>query len=109
MFIYTDVMGSRFLPVNIENSEENRRFYRQFLFRTSQSAEHISGVILYHETLNQTTEDDGIPFPRLLQQANIIPGIQLDTGTVTLVGTENETITEGVFIVINTSIEQNLN
>ncbi|KAF8566584.1 hypothetical protein P879_06405 [Paragonimus westermani] len=60
-------LGKRFKAINVENSEENRRTYRQLLFSTDPSlARNISGVILHHETLSQKA-DDGTPLVRLLQ------------------------------------------
>jgi len=89
-------MDNRFAPMNIENNEENRRYYRQLLFRTTESAQYISGIILCHETFYHTTDDDGTPFPRLVAQAGIIPGITVDRGLVVLGGTDGETTTQGL-------------
>jgi fructose-bisphosphate aldolase class I len=89
-------MENRWAPINIENSEENRRWYRQLLFRTKQSAEHISAIILCRETFYHKTDDDDTLFPRLLTQSNIIPGITVDKGTVVLGGTDDETTTQGL-------------
>jgi len=57
-------------------------------------AEHISGVILFHETLYQKA-DDGTPFVELLKQKGIIPGIKVDMGVVPLFGSEDECTTQG--------------
>ncbi|KAG5339443.1 ALF aldolase, partial [Acromyrmex heyeri] len=57
--------------------------------------QHISGVILFHETLYQKA-DDGTPFVELLKQRNIIPGIKVDTGVVPLFGTNDECTTQGL-------------
>jgi len=89
-------IATRFATVNVENNEENRRWYRQLLFRTKQSSEYISGVILCHESFYHKTDDDDIPFPKVLSQAGIIPGIKVDKGTVLLAGTDNETTTQGL-------------
>ena len=89
-------MSSRFTKVGIENTEENRRALREVLFTTDEKvAESISGVILYHETVYQKTED-GVPFMRLLQEKGIIPGVTLDKGLVPLAGTNSETSTQGL-------------
>jgi len=80
----------------LENSEENRRKYRQLLFSTGKIvAEHISGVILYDETFRQKA-DNGMLFPKLLEQHNIIPGIKVDKGVVPLAGTLGEGTTQGL-------------
>ncbi|CAF0914439.1 unnamed protein product [Adineta steineri] len=90
------IIESRFAPMNIENNEENRRYYRQLLFRTKESRQHISGIILCHETFYHKTDDDDTSFPRLLTAAGIIPGITVDRGLIVLGGTDNETITQGL-------------
>jgi fructose-bisphosphate aldolase class I len=89
-------MENRFAPMNIENHEENRRYYRQLLFRTQECTQYISGIILCHETFYHKTDDDGTPFPRLLTQAGFIPGITVDKGLVALGGTDGETTTQGL-------------
>ncbi|TGZ65940.1 hypothetical protein CRM22_005628 [Opisthorchis felineus] len=89
-------LGKRLKTINVENSEENRRAYRQLLFSADPVlAKNISGVILYHETLYQKT-DDGTPLVRLLQDRGIIPGIKVDKGVVNLPGTPEECTTQGL-------------
>jgi fructose-bisphosphate aldolase class I len=89
-------IGKRFQSINLENTEENRRKYRQLLFTTDKIvAENISGVILFDETFRQKA-DDGTPFPKLLAQHGIIPGIKVDTGVVPLAGTIGEGTTQGL-------------
>lgn len=67
----------------------------QLLFTSDKVvAEHISGVILFHETLYQKA-DDGTPFVELLKQKGIIPGIKVDKGVVPLFGSEDECTTQG--------------
>lgn len=89
-------MGKRLQDIGAENTEENRRKYRQLLFTTDKSiGDYISGVILFHETLYQKA-DDGTPFPELLKQRGIIPGIKVDTGVVPLFGSEDECTTQGL-------------
>ena len=91
-------MGKRLTQIQVENIEENRRKYRQLLFTSGKElANNISGVILFHETLYQKA-DDGTPLVKLLQDNNIIPGIKVDKGVVTLGGTDNETTTQGKLI-----------
>lgn len=92
----TGTLGKRFAKINLENTEENRRKYRQLLFTSDKTiAEHISGVILFHETVYQKA-DDGNSFIQLLNNLGIIPGIKVDTGVVTLCGTRDETTTQGL-------------
>lgn len=88
-------MDNRWAPMNIPNNEENRRLYRQLLFRTENIAEYLSGIILCHETFYHQTDDDQTPFPALLLQAGILPGITVDRGLVVLGGTDQETTTDG--------------
>jgi fructose-bisphosphate aldolase class I len=88
-------IAKRFAKIGIENTEENRRTYREMLFTTSGVAEFISGVILYEETLKQSSRA-GKPFPELLAELGIIPGIKVDTGAKPLALHQNEMITEGL-------------
>lgn len=91
----TGTMGKRLHDIGQENTEENRRKYRQLLFTADKTlAESISGVILFHETLYQKA-DDGTPFVELLKSKGIIPGIKVDTGVVPLFGSEDECTTQG--------------
>ena len=86
----------RFDSIKVESTEENRRAYRELLFTTDGAEEHISGVILYDETIRQAA-DDGTPFPKLLADRGIIPGIKVDTGAKKLaLGGEGEEVTEGL-------------
>jgi fructose-bisphosphate aldolase class I len=85
----------RFDSIGVESTEDNRRAYRQMLFTTPGAGDHISGVILFDETIRQST-DDGTPFPQLLESQGIIPGIKVDTGAKPLAGSEGETVTEGL-------------
>jgi fructose-bisphosphate aldolase class I len=90
----TGTIGKRFQSINLENNADNRRKYRQLLFTTA-VADHISGVILYDETFRQK-DDKGTPFPKLLEQQGIIPGIKVDKGVVPLAGTIGEGTTQGL-------------
>jgi fructose-bisphosphate aldolase, class I len=85
----------RFDSIGIESTEENRREYRELLFATEGAEEFISGVILFDETIRQSTAD-GTPFPKLLESKGIIPGIKVDKGAKPLALTDGETITEGL-------------
>jgi len=92
----TGTMGKRLTSINVENTEENRRKYRQLLFSSGKAmADNISGVILFHETLYQKA-DDGTPLVKLLKDNGIILGIKVDTGTVNLAGTDGEVTTQGL-------------
>ncbi|VEN50800.1 unnamed protein product [Callosobruchus maculatus] len=89
-------MGKRLADIGLENTDENRRKYRQLLFTTCPTiGDYVSGVILFHETLYQKA-DDGTPFPELLKQRGIIPGIKVDTGVVPLFGSNDECTTQGL-------------
>jgi fructose-bisphosphate aldolase class I len=85
----------RFDSIGVESTEENRRAYRELLFATEGAEDHISGVILYDETIRQTATD-GAPFPKLLESKGIIPGIKVDKGAKPLANADGETITEGL-------------
>src|SRR5438128_7937586 len=85
----------RFDSIGVESTEENRRAYRELLFTTEGAEEFISGVILYDETIRQSSSD-GTPFPKLLASKGIIPGIKVDEGAKPLALADGETITEGL-------------
>ncbi|CAF4108620.1 unnamed protein product, partial [Rotaria magnacalcarata] len=92
----TGSMAKRLQSIGLENNEENRRLYRQTLFTGSKDlAQHISGVILFHETLYQD-DDNGKSFRQILQEKGIIPGIKVDKGLVLLAGTNGENTTQGI-------------
>src|SRR5512146_2187768 len=75
----TGTIKKRFDSIGVESTEDTRRHYRQMLFTTPGLGDHISGVILYDETIRQAT-DDAIPFVKVLEAAGSIPGIKVDTG-----------------------------
>ena len=91
----TGTIKKRFDSIGVENTEENRRAYRDLLFTTAGAEEYISGVILYDETIRQSSLD-GTPFPKLLESKGIIPGIKVDLGAKPLALSEGETVTEGL-------------
>jgi fructose-bisphosphate aldolase class I len=91
----TGTIKKRFDSIGVESTEEMRRAYRQMLFTTPDLGEHISGVILFDETIRQST-DDGIPFVKLLEAAGSIPGIKVDIGAKPLALFPGETVTEGL-------------
>src|SRR2546423_7642877 len=77
----------RFDAIGVESTEESRRAYRDLLFTTEGADEFISGVILFDETIRQSSAD-GTPFPKLLERRGIIPGIKVDKGAKPLALTE---------------------
>ena len=85
----------RFDTIGVESTEETRRAYRDLLFTTPGMEEHISGVILFDETIRQSSAD-GTPFPKLLEAKGVVPGIKVDKGAKPLALAEGETITEGL-------------
>jgi len=91
----TTTIAKRFAGVGIENSEENRRAYREMLLTTPKLGEHISGAILFDETLRQKTKA-GVPFTKVMMDNGIIPGIKVDKGTQPLAGFQGELVTEGL-------------
>jgi fructose-bisphosphate aldolase, class I len=85
----------RFDAIGVESTEQNRRDYRELLFRTPGASEFISGVILYDETIRQKGAD-GTPLVQVLQDQGIIPGIKVDAGTKPLPFSPSELMTEGL-------------
>lgn len=85
----------RFDTIGAESTEENRRTYREMLFTTAGTADYISGVILFDETIRQSTSE-GTPFAQYLTDLGIIPGIKVDKGAKPLAGFPGETVTEGL-------------
>jgi fructose-bisphosphate aldolase class I len=85
----------RFDSIGVESTQETRRAYRDLLFTTEGAADCITGVILYDETIRQSSAD-GTPFPKLLESQGIIPGIKVDLGAKELAGAPGEKITEGL-------------
>ncbi|KJV36692.1 class I fructose-bisphosphate aldolase [Luteibacter yeojuensis] len=91
----TATIKKRMEAVGLENSEENRRKYRQLLLTAPGLGEYISGAILFDETIRQKT-DDGRSMVEAMKAAGIIPGIKVDKGTHPLAGSPGELITEGL-------------
>ncbi|MFP5306866.1 MAG: class I fructose-bisphosphate aldolase [Gammaproteobacteria bacterium] len=91
----TGTIEKRFNSISLENTEPNRRAYRDMLFTTPGFEQHTSGVILFEETLFQSALD-GTPFPKLLASKGVVPGIKVDKGAKPLAGAPGETITEGL-------------
>ena len=92
----TPTCTKRFDSIGVDSTEANRNAYRDMLFTTPGMEEFISGVILFDETLRQSTLKDGTPFPEYLTNLNVIPGIKVDKGAHNLPGTEGEKVTEGL-------------
>ncbi len=92
----TGTIQKRFDKINVQNNEENRRDYRELLLRSTDAMKnHISGVILFDETIRQKAKD-GTPLVKLIEAAGSIPGIKVDAGAKPLAGCPGETITEGL-------------
>jgi fructose-bisphosphate aldolase class I len=86
----------RFDAIGVESTADNRRDYRELLFRSTEAMKsHISGVILYEETLRQHAKD-GTPLVKVIEQAGSLPGIKVDKGTKELPFCPGEVITEGL-------------
>jgi len=88
--------GKRFESIGVESTELNRNIYRDLLFTTSGMEEYISGVILFDETLRQSTIADGTAFPQYLKNLGVIPGIKVDKGAKELASHSGEKVTEGL-------------
>jgi len=91
----TGTIKKRFDKIALESSFESRRAYRELLFTAPGAEKHISGVILYDETIRQQAAS-GQPFPQLLAARGILPGIKVDAGAKALAGFPGETVTEGL-------------
>jgi len=92
----TGTIGKRFDSIGLENTEDNRRNWREMLFRTEPAMrEHVSGVILFDETIRQNAAD-GTSLVKLIEDAGAIPGIKVDAGAKDLACSPGEMITEGL-------------
>jgi fructose-bisphosphate aldolase, class I len=92
----SSTIKKRFDAVGVESTPQSRRDYRELLFRANAAMQrHISGVILYDETIRQHAAD-GTPLVALIEQSGAIPGIKVDNGAKPLPGFPGETITEGL-------------
>jgi fructose-bisphosphate aldolase class I len=85
----------RFDSIGVESTEENRRDYRTMLFSTPEAGSHISGVILFDETIRQKSAD-GTPLVEVIRSGGMIPGIKVDKGAKPLAGFPGEKVTEGL-------------
>ncbi len=92
----TGTIKKRFDTIDVDSTEENRRDYREMLFRTTPAMkEAISGVILFDETIRQKAAD-GTPLTQIIQDAGSIPGIKVDMGAKDLPRSHGEKVTEGL-------------
>jgi fructose-bisphosphate aldolase class I len=91
----TGTIKKRFDKIKVENTEENRRDYREMLFTTKGAEEFVSGVILYDETLRQKASN-GTQLAQILTSKGVIPGIKVDKGPTKLAGSDDEQITDGL-------------
>ena len=85
----------RFNAINVESTEENRRFWRSLLITTPNLGDYISGIIMFEETLIQK-DNDGRLLPMAAEQQGIVPGIKVDKGKIPLVNTTGDMITQGL-------------
>src|ERR1044072_5101401 len=86
----------RFDAIGVESTEDSRRDYREMMFRTAEAMKtHISGLILYDETIWQKAKD-GTPLVKIIEQSGAIPGIKVDEGTKPLPNCPGELITIGL-------------
>uniref|UniRef100_A0A0E0LDE3 Fructose-bisphosphate aldolase n=1 Tax=Oryza punctata TaxID=4537 RepID=A0A0E0LDE3_ORYPU len=91
----TGTIGKRLASINVENVEPNRQALRELLFTAPGAFQYLSGVILFEETLYQSTAA-GTPFVDVLKAGGVVPGIKVDKGTVDIAGTNGETTTQGL-------------
>jgi fructose-bisphosphate aldolase, class I len=92
----TGTIKKRFDALGVESTPDNRRDYREMLFRSTEAmSKYISGVILYDETIRQNAKD-GTPLVKLIEKAGSIPGIKVDKGTKPLPFCPGEVVTEGL-------------
>ena len=87
--------GKRFNSIGVDSTEENRRDYREMLFRAKGMKDNIGGVILFDETIKQKTTL-GPSIPELISKNGAVPGIKVDKGAKPLSGSDEETVTEGL-------------
>jgi fructose-bisphosphate aldolase class I len=91
----TGTIEKRFAAVGVEATPDSRRAWRNLLFTTPGIEAPLAGVILFDETIRQAA-DDGTPFPTLLAERGVIPGIKVDRGAKALAGAPGEKVTEGL-------------
>ena len=92
----TPTCTKRFESIGVESTAENRNAYRDMLFTAAGMEAYISGVIMFDETLRQSTLDGNIPFPEYLSSLGVVPGIKVDMGAKVLANSPDEKITDGL-------------
>ena len=88
-------MNTRLSAVEVEETPEMARQYRDVLFSTDGLGDHLSGVILFDQTIRQMS-NSRTPFARLLEEKGVMPGIKVDLGLVQLPGFPNEEVSIGL-------------
>jgi fructose-bisphosphate aldolase, class I len=91
----TGTMKKRMDAIGVENTEDNRRDYREMMFRAKEAMSYVSGVILYDETIWQNAKD-GTPLVKIIQDVGSIPGIKVDEGVRKLHGARGDDVTRGL-------------
>jgi fructose-bisphosphate aldolase class I len=92
----TGTIKKRFDSIKVENTEENRRDYRELMFSTDEAMKnYVSGVILFDETLRQKAKN-GTPLVAMIAATGAVPGIKVDAGAYDLAGHPGEKVTEGL-------------
>lgn len=89
-------VGGRFEKVGVENTEENRRAYRQMLFEAPGASDYLSAAILDIETVYQSSTTDGKPFPQVLSERGIVPGVKPHLKVYSLPGQDGSTVMQGL-------------
>ena len=89
-------IGKRFEDVGVENTEENRRKYRQMLFQAPEANKYLCGAILDPETLTQKSSNSGLTFPLALTSMGIVPGVKPHLKVYILPGTSGDTVMQGL-------------
>ena len=92
----TPTCANRFESIGVKSTAENRNAYRDMLFTAAGIEAYISGVIMFEETLRQSTLDGNIPFPEYLSLLGVVPGIKVDMGAKVLANSPDEKITDGL-------------
>ena len=92
----TPTCTKRFESIGVESTEANRNAYRDMLFTAEGMDAYISGVIMFDETLRQSTLDGNVPFPEYLSSLGVVPGIKVDMGAKPLANSPEEKITDGL-------------
>lgn len=87
--------GKRFIAQGIENTEQNRNDYRELLYSVKDLEKHVSGIIMYDETIRQSARD-GRTLLKVLEDKGMLSGIKVDIGITEIEGTDGETITNGI-------------